>query len=133
MVWYGSQKDGHAKQRRDPRPDATDDAGFRGVPDRTGAASGDRHSRTAARHAAFRAGADAELAWRAVVDVKCHMDRVCHLTLWNSEVMLQLIAQHDAIVGAIDAGDADRADAAMRQHLSEILRSLPRVLADRAD
>jgi DNA-binding GntR family transcriptional regulator len=84
-------------------------------------------------HAALAAGADAELAWRAVVDVKCHMDRVCHLTLWNSEVMLQLIAQHDAIVGAIDAGDADRADAAMRQHLTEILRSLPRVLADRAD
>jgi DNA-binding GntR family transcriptional regulator len=84
-------------------------------------------------HAALAAGADAELAWRAVVDVKCHMDRVCHLTLWNSEVMLQLIAQHAAIVAAIDAGDADRADAEMRHHLSEILRSLPRVLADRAD
>lgn len=84
-------------------------------------------------HAALAAGADAELAWRAVVDVKCHMDRVCHLTLWNSEVMLQLIAQHEAIISAIDAGDADRADAAMRHHLSEILRSLPRVLADRAD
>jgi DNA-binding GntR family transcriptional regulator len=84
-------------------------------------------------HAALAAGADAELAWRAVIDVKCHMDRVCHLTLWNSEVMLQLIAQHEAIISAIDAGDADRADAAMRRHLSEILRSLPRVLADRAD
>jgi DNA-binding GntR family transcriptional regulator len=84
-------------------------------------------------HAALAAGADAELAWRAVIDIKCHMDRVCHLTLWNSETMLQLIAQHDAIVSAIDAGDADRADAAMRHHLSEILRSLPRVLAERAD
>ena len=84
-------------------------------------------------HAAFAAGADAELAWRAVVDVKCHMDRVCHLTLWNSEVMLQLIAQHEAIISAIDAGDADRADTAMRHHLSEILRSLPSVLAERAD
>jgi len=84
-------------------------------------------------HAALAAGADAELAWRAVIDIKCHMDRVCHLTLWNRETMLQLIAQHDAIVSAIDAGDADRADAAMRHHLSEILRSLPRVLAERAD
>src|SRR5712672_1055905 len=32
-------------------------------------------------HAALAAGADAEHAWQAVVDVKCHMDRVCHLTL----------------------------------------------------
>jgi DNA-binding GntR family transcriptional regulator len=68
-----------------------------------------------------------------VVDIKCHMDRVCHLTLWNCEVMLALVGQHEAIIGAIDAGDAARADAAMRQHLNGILRSLPQVLADRAD
>jgi len=84
-------------------------------------------------HAALAAGADAELAWQAVIDVKCHMDRVCHLTLWNSKAMLALIVQHDAIISAIDASDADAADAAMRHHLNEILRSLPRVLADRAD
>jgi uncharacterized protein (DUF849 family) len=34
---------------------------------------------------------------------------------------------------AIDAGDADAADRAMRHHLTEVLRSLPKVLADRAD
>jgi DNA-binding GntR family transcriptional regulator len=84
-------------------------------------------------HAALAAGADAEVAWRAVIDVKCHMDRVCHLTLQNRTTMLNLIAQHKAIVAAIDACDADAADAAMRHHLTEILRSLPRVLADRAD
>jgi DNA-binding GntR family transcriptional regulator len=84
-------------------------------------------------HAALAAGADAELAWRAVVDIKCHMDRVCHLTLWNCEVMLALVGQHEAIIGAIDAGDAARADAAMRQHLNGFLRSFPQVLADRAD
>jgi GntR family transcriptional regulator, rspAB operon transcriptional repressor len=84
-------------------------------------------------HAALAAGADAELAWRAVIDVKCHMDRVCHLTLQNRTTMLNLVGQHKAIIAAIDARDADAADAAMRHHLTEILRSLPRVLADRAD
>jgi GntR family transcriptional regulator, rspAB operon transcriptional repressor len=84
-------------------------------------------------HAALAKGADADLAWQAVIDVKCHMDRVCHLTLWNTETMLALIAQHVTIIGAIDARDADAADAAMRLHLNEILRSLPRVLAERAD
>jgi DNA-binding GntR family transcriptional regulator len=84
-------------------------------------------------HAALAAGADAELAWRIVTDVKCHMDRVCHLTIQDRASMLKLIVQHRAIIAAIDAGDGAAADAAMRHHLTEILRSLPRVLADRAD
>jgi DNA-binding GntR family transcriptional regulator len=84
-------------------------------------------------HAALAAGADAALAWRAVIDVKCHMDRVCHLSLWDQSIMFGLIAQHEAIIAAIDAADASAADAAMRRHLNEILRALPRILAERAD
>ena len=68
-----------------------------------------------------------------MIDIKCHMDCICHLTLWNSDVMLALVGQHNTIISAIDAGDADRADAAVHLHLNEILRSLPHVLADRAD
>jgi GntR family transcriptional regulator, rspAB operon transcriptional repressor len=84
-------------------------------------------------HAALAAGADAELAWRSVIDIKCHMDRVCHLTIQDRASMLHLVTQHEAIIAAIDARDADAADKAMRHHLTEILRALPRVLADRAD
>jgi DNA-binding GntR family transcriptional regulator len=84
-------------------------------------------------HAALAAGADAELAWQSVIDIKCHMDRVCHLTLLNQKTVLGLIDQHKAILAAIDAGNADAADRAMRHHLTEVLRSLPKVLADRAD
>ena len=84
-------------------------------------------------HAALAAGADAEVAWRMVVDVKCHMDRVCHLTLWDRATMMKLVAQHEAIIAAIDAHDSAAADAAVRHHLTEIVRSLPRVLADRAE
>jgi len=84
-------------------------------------------------HAALAAGADAELAWQAVTDIKCHMDRVCHLTLLDQKTVLGLIRQHEKIVAAIDAGDPEAADKAMRHHLTEVLRSLPKVLADRAD
>jgi GntR family transcriptional regulator, rspAB operon transcriptional repressor len=84
-------------------------------------------------HAALAAGADAELAWRTVIDIKCHMDRVCHLTLQDRASMQKLIAQHQAILAAIDAQDADAADKVMRFHLTEIVRALPRVLTDRAD
>jgi DNA-binding GntR family transcriptional regulator len=84
-------------------------------------------------HAALAAGADAEHAWQAVIDVKCHMDRVCHLTLVEQKAVFGLIAQHETILAAIDARDPDAADRAMRHHLTEILRVLPNVLADRAD
>ena len=57
-------------------------------------------------------------------------DRVCQLTLPSPEAMLPLIDQHRAIVTAIDARDEDAAAEAMRRHLTEILRALPRVEAE---
>jgi len=81
---------------------------------------------------ALAAGADAELAWQAVIDIKCHMDRVCHLTLPDEKTVRGLINQHETNLAAIDAQDANAADRAMRHHLTEVLRSLPKVLADRA-
>ncbi|MDB5527366.1 MAG: GntR-family transcriptional regulator [Devosia sp.] len=84
-------------------------------------------------HAALASGADAEHAWQLVIDVKCHMDRVCHLTLWDRETMEGLIQQHEAILAAIDTQDAEAADQAMRYHLTQVLRALPKVLVDRAD
>jgi DNA-binding GntR family transcriptional regulator len=58
------------------------------------------------------------------------MDRVCQLTLPGPEAMLPLIDQHRAIMAAIDARDEDAAAEAMRRHLTEILRALPRVEAE---
>jgi DNA-binding GntR family transcriptional regulator len=66
-------------------------------------------------------------AWEAVQDIKAHMDRVCQLTLPGPEAMLPLIDQHRAIMAAIDARDEEAAAEAMRRHLTEILRALPRV------
>ena len=84
-------------------------------------------------HAAFAAGADADLAWQAVIDVKCHMDRVCHLTLPSASSLPVLIAQHRTILAAIDRRDPDGAEAALRAHLSEILRALPTVQREHRD
>jgi DNA-binding GntR family transcriptional regulator len=84
-------------------------------------------------HIALAEGAGCPLAWEAVQDIKAHMDRVCQLTLPNPEAMLPLIDQHRAIVAAIDARDEDAAAEAMRHHLTEILRTLPRVEAEHPD
>ncbi|MBM6580686.1 GntR family transcriptional regulator [Microvirga sp. BT689] len=84
-------------------------------------------------HIALAEGAGCPLAWEAVQDIKAHMDRVCQLTLPNPEAMLPLIDQHRAIIAAIDARDEDAAAEAMRHHLTEILRTLPRVEAEHPD
>jgi GntR family transcriptional regulator, rspAB operon transcriptional repressor len=76
-------------------------------------------------HIALAQGAGCELAWAALADIKAHMDRVCHLTLNSTESMMTLIDQHRAILDAIDRREPDRAEMAMREHLTEILRALP--------
>jgi DNA-binding GntR family transcriptional regulator len=58
------------------------------------------------------------------------MDRVCQLTLPGTEAMLPLIEQHKKIIAAIDSRDEEAAAEAMRQHLTEILRALPRIEAE---
>jgi DNA-binding GntR family transcriptional regulator len=81
-------------------------------------------------HIALAEGAGCPMAWEAVQDIKAHMDRVCQLTIPSPEAMLPLIDQHRAIVTAIDSRDEDAAAEAMRRHLTEILRALPRVEAE---
>jgi DNA-binding GntR family transcriptional regulator len=80
-------------------------------------------------HAALAEGAGCALAWEAVQDVKAHLDRACQLTLPDAAAMLPLVDQHRAIVAGLDARDPEAAAAAMRHHLSEIVRALPKVEA----
>jgi DNA-binding GntR family transcriptional regulator len=80
-------------------------------------------------HAELTEGVGTPLAWEAIRDIKAHMDRVCQLTLPGPEAMQPLVLQHRRIMAAIDDGDAARAEAAMRHHLTEILRALPRAEA----
>jgi DNA-binding GntR family transcriptional regulator len=84
-------------------------------------------------HAALAEGAGCPSAWTVIEDIKAHMDRVCHLTLPSVTTLPHLIAQHRAIIEAIDARDADRAAAALKAHLSEILKALPTVQAAHRD
>jgi DNA-binding GntR family transcriptional regulator len=84
-------------------------------------------------HVALAEGAGCPIAWEVVRDIKTHMDRLCQLTLFNAPTMLMLVGQHRAIMAAIDSANADGAAVAMRQHLTEILRAMPRVEAEHPD
>jgi DNA-binding GntR family transcriptional regulator len=58
------------------------------------------------------------------------MDRVRYLSLPQATPLDIIIEQHRSIVAAVAAHSPDRAEAAMREHLSEILISLPKLAVE---
>lgn len=80
-------------------------------------------------HRAFAASIGHEDVWRTLQNVKLQMDRVRYLSLPDATPGGRLLEQHAAIVDAIAAGDGLTAEATMRQHLSELLSSLLRLVA----
>jgi len=64
------------------------------------------------------------LAWETVENIKAAMDRVRFLTLSEVSPPESLIEQHEEILSALKAHDADAAEAAMRRHLQEMIFSI---------
>lgn len=65
-------------------------------------------------------------AWTVIEGMKSQMDRVRQMTSTNFP-LAHLIAQHTAVVDAIETGDSDEAEQAMRGHLRMILQDLPAI------
>ena len=84
-------------------------------------------------HQTIARAADCESAWKVLEGLKAQMDRVRFLSIPEATPVRTLIAQHQAIAEAIIAGNPDAAEAAMRVHLREILKSLPKLSADHPD
>ncbi len=61
--------------------------------------------------------------WRVVRQEKAQLDRCRHLTLPIAGRRARVIEQHQAVVEAIVARDADAAEAAMAAHLADVLPS----------
>ncbi|WP_181704963.1 GntR family transcriptional regulator [Chthonobacter rhizosphaerae] len=78
-------------------------------------------------HQGLADAAGCEDAWRVLEGLKAQMDRVRYLSLPDATPLHVLIEQHAAILDGVRARDPDRAEAAMKRHLSEILFSLPRL------
>jgi GntR family transcriptional regulator, rspAB operon transcriptional repressor len=79
-------------------------------------------------HRTFAASIGHEDVWRTLQNVKLQMDRVRYLSLPDTTPEELLIKQHRAIVRALEAQNANKAEAAMRQHLAEVFRSLPLII-----
>ena len=61
---------------------------------------------------------------------KAQLDRVRYLSLPEATPLDVIIGQHRRIVDGIAGRDPSRAEQAMREHLSEILVSLPKLAAE---
>ena len=73
-------------------------------------------------HRAFAVGAALEGVWSIIEREKVQFDRVRILSLPAVTPVDVLIAQHRAILAAVAKGDPAAAEAALRGHLSEVLR-----------
>jgi GntR family transcriptional regulator, rspAB operon transcriptional repressor len=78
-------------------------------------------------HRSLANAADCAYAWKVVEEAKGQMDRVRFLSIPDTMPTEVPIVQHQAILEAIAAGRAAAAEQAMKEHLREILKSLPRL------
>jgi DNA-binding GntR family transcriptional regulator len=75
-------------------------------------------------HAALAEIAGYPGIWAMVQQVKVQVDRYRRLTLPQEGRMQRVIAEHQAIVDAVAAHDADRAAGLMNAHLGALIASL---------
>jgi DNA-binding GntR family transcriptional regulator len=75
-------------------------------------------------HRSFAVAVGRSHAWTVVEAQKAQMDRVRYLSLPGATPIDRLIDQHEAILHAVERGDAPASEAAMRTHLAEVLAVL---------
>lgn len=76
-------------------------------------------------HRSLASAAGKATVLRIVDNVKAQMDRVRFITLMDRSVIEVSIEQHAMVVDAIERGDPEAAEAAMRDHLRQVLKDLP--------
>lgn len=81
-------------------------------------------------HRTISEGTGMPRSWRLIQSVKGQMDRVRFLSLPNKAHLLLLTDQHAEIFKAIETQDPDRAEAAMRHHLKEVLKTIQELAAE---
>ena len=82
-------------------------------------------------HQAIAASANCEDAWRVLEGLKAQMDRVRYLSLPDATPIQVIIGQHESIIAGIAAHSPGQAERAMREHLTEILISLPQLAREK--
>jgi len=71
--------------------------------------------------------------WSVSQRAKSHLNRVRRLSLAAPDYLPEMIAEHRQVLGAVAEHNADEAELALRYHLRQVLRELPRIRAERPD
>jgi DNA-binding GntR family transcriptional regulator len=71
--------------------------------------------------------------WLVSQRMRSHLNRVRRLSLAAAGYLPEMIEEHREVVAAVAAHDPDRAELALRYHLRQVLRELPRIRAERPD
>lgn len=74
-----------------------------------------------------------EIAWSLSQRAKGHLNRVRRLSLPEPGYLMEMIAEHRAVVGAVAQHDPDAAEHALRHHLRMVLSTLPAIRAQHPD
>lgn len=74
-----------------------------------------------------------ESAWRTVNTAKAQLDRARRLSLVDTRPMATLVAQHRAVVDAVDAGRLAQAIERLREHLRAVFDDVETIRAARPD
>lgn len=83
-------------------------------------------------HRCLAEAAGKTYAWKIVEDVRAQLDRVRYLSYFQFP-MDEIIDQHVRIVSAITSKNPEAASEAMREHLREILHTLPDISRSRSE
>jgi GntR family transcriptional regulator, rspAB operon transcriptional repressor len=71
--------------------------------------------------------------WAITQRAKGHLNRIRRLSLPMPSYLAEMIAEHRAIVTRLGEHDPDGAEAALRHHLQEVLREVPRIREQHPD
>jgi GntR family transcriptional regulator, rspAB operon transcriptional repressor len=74
-----------------------------------------------------------ESAWTAVNSAKAHLDRARRLSLIDTRPVSNLIAQHTAVVDALESKNLADADSSLRLHLRGVFDDVKRIQASSPD
>jgi GntR family transcriptional regulator, rspAB operon transcriptional repressor len=67
------------------------------------------------------------IAWSLSRRANGHLDRIRRLSLPDPAYLGEMLAEHRLVVSAVAAGEAERAESALRHHLRMVPSSLPRL------
>lgn len=84
-------------------------------------------------HHYISVAADCERAWETVETIRATMDRVRYMSLDHTSSLSMLLGQHEEICRTLKMRDEAAVDKIMKQHLSEISRSIPLIREENED